>query len=252
MIDIASKVILVTGGGRGIGAAVARTAIRAGGSVIVHDLDTTGPAAELLREFGPNRCHLIAGDLARPDIVPSVWRAAMEWRGRIDVVVNNAGIYEPAAVDDDFDSWSAAWHRTLEINLVSVGHFCRESVRHFREAGGGIIINIASRAAFRGDDPEYMHYAASKAGIVAMSRTIARHFGRQNIAVFTIAPGFVRTELNKVFFDRFGIEEAAKETSIGEIAEPQDIANTVIFLASGLARHATGAVFDINGASYVR
>jgi 3-oxoacyl-[acyl-carrier protein] reductase len=252
MIDLTGKVILVTGGGRGIGEAIVRTAIRVGGSVIVHDLDTAGPATHLLREFGPDKCHLVPGDLARPDIVPSIWRTAMQWRDRVDVVINNAGIYEPAAINGEFDSWSASWHRTLEINLVSVCHFCRESIRHFQERGGGIIINIASRAAFRGDDPDYMHYAASKAGIVAMSRTIARHFGRQNITVFTIAPGFVRTDLNRVFFERFGIKEAAKESSIGEIAEPQDIANSVIFLASGLAKQATGAVLDINGASYVR
>jgi 3-oxoacyl-[acyl-carrier protein] reductase len=97
-----------------------------------------------------------------------------------------------------------------------------------------------------------MHYAASKAGVVAMTRTIARHFGRQNITAFAIAPGFVRTDLNRAFFDQFGVEAAAKDIPLGEIAEPADIANTVVFLASGLARHATGTTIDINGASYVR
>jgi NAD(P)-dependent dehydrogenase (short-subunit alcohol dehydrogenase family) len=140
----------------------------------------------------------------------------------------------------------------LQVNLVAPGDFCREAIRHFRKAGGGIIINLASRAAFRGDDADYMHYAASKAGVVAVTRTIARHFGRQGITAFAIAPGFVRTALNKDFFDKFGVEGAAKDIPLGEVAEPEDIANTVAFLASGLAKHATGTTIDLNGASYVR
>ena len=168
------------------------------------------------------------------------------------MLVNNAGIYESADVDHEFEAWSRSWHRTLQINLVAPGHFCREAIKHFRDRGGGIIVNLASRAAFRGDDADYMHYAASKAGVVAMTRTIARHFGRQGITAFAIAPGFVRTSLNQDFFDKFGVDAAAKDIPLGEIAEPEDIANTVAFLASGLARHATGTTIDINGASYVR
>jgi NAD(P)-dependent dehydrogenase (short-subunit alcohol dehydrogenase family) len=148
--------------------------------------------------------------------------------------------------------WQRSWERTLAINLISPGFLCREAILAFKRAGGGTIINVASRAAFRGDDPEYMHYAASKAGLVAMTRTIARMFGKDNIVAVAIAPGFVRTELNQVFFERFGVSAAAAETALGEVAEPRDIANTIIFIASGLARHATGATFDINGASYVR
>jgi len=97
-----------------------------------------------------------------------------------------------------------------------------------------------------------MHYAASKGGVVAMTRTIARHFGRHGITAFAIAPGFVRTNLNKDFFDKFGVAAAAESIPLGQVAEPEDIANTVAFLASGLAKHATGTTIDINGASYVR
>jgi NAD(P)-dependent dehydrogenase (short-subunit alcohol dehydrogenase family) len=252
MIDLSGKVVLVTGGGRGIGAAIVRTAVRAGGSAVLHDIKAGGGAADLRQELGAERCHVVAADLSGDGAAPDVWRRAVAWRGQIDVLVNNAGIYEPAAVDGEFPAWSASWQRTLAINLVAPGHFCREAIRHFRTRGGGIIVNLASRAAFRGDDADYMHYAASKAGIVAMTRTIARHFGRDNITAFAIAPGFVRTDLNAAFFDEFGVEAAAKDIPLGEIAEPQDIANTVVFLASGLARHATGTTIDINGASYVR
>jgi NAD(P)-dependent dehydrogenase (short-subunit alcohol dehydrogenase family) len=164
-----------------------------------------------------------------------------------------AGIYLPAPLDDPLDQWLATWDRSLAVNLVSPGVLCREAVRSFSaQEGGGIIINIASRAAFRGEDPEYWHYAAAKAGIVAMTKTIARHYGRQGVTAFAIAPGYVDTAFNQVFRDTHGVEVAAADTGLGEVAQPQDIANVIAFLASGLARHATGTTIDVNGASYVR
>jgi 3-oxoacyl-[acyl-carrier protein] reductase len=252
MIELNGKIVLVTGGAGGIGAAVVRAVVAAGGKAILHDRPGAAGCRELAQELGAENCHAVLGDLASDAAVPTIWQAAVAWRGRVDVLVNNAGIYEPADIKDPFERWSAAWHRTLQINLVAPGHFCREALRHFTEKGGGIIVNLASRAAFRGDDADYMHYAASKGGIVAMTRTIARHFGRQNITAFAVAPGFVRTDLNAAFLRDHGVEAAARDIPLGEIAEPVDIANTVIFLASGLARHATGTTIDINGASYVR
>jgi 3-oxoacyl-[acyl-carrier protein] reductase len=251
MIDMKDKIVLVTGAGRGIGAAIARAVVKAGGSTVVHDVKLESTTA-IKKELG-DCCHALAGDLAKSDSVPGIWRDALAWKKRIDVLVNNAGIYEPADISDPFDKWSASWHRTLEVNLVAPGNFCREAINHYKERGdGGIIINLASRAAFRGDDADYMHYAASKGGVVAMTRTIARHFGRDGITAFGIAPGFVRTDLNALFFRQHGVEAAVKDIPLGEIAEPADIANTVVFLASGLARHATGTTIDLNGASYVR
>lgn len=252
MIDLGNKVVLVTGGGGGIGAAIVRKAVQLHADVVLHDVRIGGNAAAIQKELGADRVHLVEGDLAEIGAAQRIWSAAEAWKGRVDVLVNNAGIYESASVDSDFDAWSHSWTRTLQVNLVAPGDFCREAIRHFRGRGGGIIINLASRAAFRGDDADYMHYAASKGGVVAMTRTIARHFGRAGITAFAIAPGFVRTSLNQDFFDKFGVEAAAKDIPLGAIAEPEDVANTVAFLASGLARHATGTTIDINGASYVR
>ena len=252
MINLAGKVVLVTGGSGGIGAATVRPLVGAGGQAVVHAQRPEGAAADILKELGPGRCHVVTGDLAADAEVPRIWADAVAWQGRVDVLVNNAGIYESADIGDPFDAWAASWHRTLQINLVAAGHFCREAIRHFKDRGGGIIVNLASRAAFRGDDADYMHYAASKGGVVAMTRTIARHFGRDNVTAFAIAPGFVRTSLNAAFFRDHGVAAAAEGIPLGEIAEPQDIANTIAFLASGLARHATGTTIDINGASYVR
>ena len=252
MIDLSGKTVLVTGAGGGIGAAISAMVVKTGGHAVAHDVVAGARLNELKARLG-ERCHVVIGDLAKGDEVPRIWRDAEGWRGRIDVLINNAGIYESADVGDPFEKWSASWHRTLEINLVAPGHFCREAIRHFKaRKGGGIIINLASRAAFRGDDADYMHYAASKGGVVAMTRTIARHFGRDGITAFAVAPGFVRTNLNKDFFDKYGVEGAAKDIPLGEVAEPEDIANTIVFLASGLAKHATGTTIDINGASYMR
>jgi NAD(P)-dependent dehydrogenase (short-subunit alcohol dehydrogenase family) len=252
MIDLRDKVVLVTGGGGGIGAAIVRTVVKTGGFAVIHDIKADGPAGALQRELGAEKCKLVLGDLADDAAPLRIWAEAVAWKQRIDVLVNNAGIYESADVGDPFAAWSASWHRTLQVNLIAAGHLCREAINHFKAQGGGIVVNLASRAAFRGDDADFMHYAASKAGVVAMTRTIARHFGKDNVTAFAVAPGFVRTNLNAAFFDKYGVQAAADTIPLGEVAEPQDIANTIAFLASGLARHATGATFDLNGASYVR
>lgn len=252
MIDLTGKVVLVTGGSRGIGAAIVRTLVGAGGEVVLHYGTSRERALALRDEVGPDRCHAVAADLNDTAAAPAMWHDALAWKGRIDVLVNNAGVYLPAGVDDDFETWAEAWAETLRVNLVSAAHLCREAVRHFRTRGGGTIVNIASRAAFRGDAPDYIHYAASKAGLVALTRTIARGFGPDNILAFAVAPGFVRTEMAEEFFAVHGEAPVVSEIPLGEVAAPEDVANVVAFLASGLARHATGTTIDVNGASYVR
>jgi NAD(P)-dependent dehydrogenase (short-subunit alcohol dehydrogenase family) len=251
MIDLSGKVLLVTGGGGGIGAATVRLAVELGGKVVLHDVKAGGAGERQAQELGAERCRFVAADLAKGATVPGLWREALAWHGRIDVLVNNAGIYEPADVGFDFADWEKAWHRTLEICLVSPGHLCREAIRSWQGKRGGIIVNLASRAGFRGDDPDYAHYAAAKGGMVALTRTLARGYAKDNITCFAVAPGFVRTALNQGFFDKFGVQAAADTIPLGEVAEPVDVAHTIVFLASGLARHATGTTVHINGASYV-
>ena len=253
MTDLTDRIALVTGAGGGIGSAVVRALAEAGcGGIVLHDVRTDSRLQELADELR-ERAHAVAADLAVPAAAERLWEEALSWKGRIDVLVNNAGVYEPARVDDDLEAWTSSWERTLAINLVSPATLCRRAIRTFRgQDGGGIIINLASRAAFRGEDPDYWHYAASKAGVVAMTKTIARQYGRQGVTAFGIAPGFVDTPLNRPFVEQFGVEAAARETGLGEVARPEDVASVITFLASGLARHATGATIDINGASYVR
>ena len=252
MIDLDGRVVLVTGAAGGIGAATARTVVRCGGDVVLHDVRPARRLAALAGELG-DRAHAVAADLAEPHSVVELWQAARAGHGRVDVLVNNAGVYEPAAVDDDIERWTAAWNRTLAICLVSPASLCREAIRTFRgQAGGGIIVSLASRAAWRGEDPDYWHYAAAKAGVVAMTKTIARQYGRQGVTAYAVAPGFVDTPFNAPAVERHGLEMFAQDTGLGEVARPEDVANVIAFLASGLARHATGTTVDVNGASYVR
>ncbi|MEH1810338.1 MAG: SDR family oxidoreductase [Nostoc sp.] len=251
MIDLTGKVVLITGAARGIGEASARAVVAAGGYVVANDV-LAEQLDVLQADLGSERCHVVVSDLADVTAVPYLWERATDWRDGIDVLVNNAGVYEKALIEGDFEDWHTSWIRTLNINLVAPASLCREAIHHFKQQGGGKIINIASRAGFRGDLPDYTHYAASKGGMLALSRTIARGFADKNILVYAIAPGFVRTELNAEYFDSYGESAAISQTPLGEMAMPQDIANVVIFLASDLARHVTGATIDVNGASYVR
>jgi NAD(P)-dependent dehydrogenase (short-subunit alcohol dehydrogenase family) len=251
MIDFTDRVVLITGASGGIGSATARTIAAQGGKVIIHDVHTNGRLADLADELG-DQAHAIAADLSDPAGASELWNQALSWQGQIDVLINNAGIYEPARVEDPLEHWSAAWDRTLAICLVAPATLCREAIKTFRQQGGGIIVNLASRAAWRGEDPDYWHYAAAKAGVVAMTKTIARQYGRDGITAYAVAPGFVNTPFNDALVEDHGLEFFANDTGLGEVAGPQDLANVIAFLASGLARHATGSTVDVNGASYVR
>lgn len=251
MIEFGDRVVLITGAAGGIGAATARTIAACGGSVVLHDIGAD--RLEGLSEELGDSAHPVAADLADPVSCAELWREALAWRGRVDALVNNAGIYEPVAIEDDLGDWAAGWNRTLAICLVAPATLCREAIRSFREQPrGGTIVNLASRAAWRGEDAEYWHYAAAKAGVVAMTKTIARQFGRDGVTAYAVAPGFVDTPFNDPAVERYGLDFFADDTALGEVAEPQDVANVIAFLASGLARHATGTTIDVNGASYVR
>jgi NAD(P)-dependent dehydrogenase (short-subunit alcohol dehydrogenase family) len=251
MIDLAGRIVLVTGAAGGIGAATARTLVEHGARVVVHDLRLDGRLAALAAELG-DAAHPIAADLSTAAEADRVWREAVAWQGRCDVLVNNAGIYEAADPEGDLEAWEASWTRTLKICLLSPAALCRAAIATFRDQGGGIIVNLASRAAFRGEDAAYWHYAAAKAGVVAMTRTIARQYGRQGVTAFAVAPGFVDTAFNAPAVAEHGMQLFLDDTALGEVAQPQDVANVITFLASGAARHATGTTIDVNSASYVR
>src|SRR4029078_5549385 len=146
-------------------------------------------------------------------------------------------VYEAADPDGDLAAWQASWERTLAIALVSRAPLAGAAIASFREQpGGGIIVSLASRAAWRGEDADYWHYAAAKAGVVAMTKTIARQYGRQGVTAFAVAPGFVDTPFNAPAVAEHGMQLFVDDTALGEAAQPEDVANVIAFLGSGLAR----------------
>jgi 3-oxoacyl-[acyl-carrier protein] reductase len=250
MIHLDNQTVLVTGAARGIGAVIARTLHQAGAAVILHYGQGAAEASAIATSLQSDRLHLLQADLSQPGIAQDLWAQALAWRGEITAVVNNAATMPAAPITADGESWSRAWQQTLQVNLVAVADLCRQAIPHFQTRSGGILINLASRAAFRGDGPEFMPYAASKGGIVALTRTLARGFAQDGVLAYTIAPGFVRTDrIEQVMAER-GADYVTRDIPLGAPADPQDIANLVAFLVAGLAPHATGATFDVNGASY--
>jgi NAD(P)-dependent dehydrogenase (short-subunit alcohol dehydrogenase family) len=233
--------ILATGTTRGIGAAIISQLRSAGARVIGHG--TRGDSADQL-----------GADLSQPGAADELWRQASErLDGRIDVLINNAGVFENIAVNAPPNEWSAAWNRTMQINLQAAADLCRLAVLHFRErGGGGRIVNVASRAAYRGDSPEHWHYAASKAGMVGMTKSIARGFAAEGILAYAVAPGFTMTGMADDYLESRGGEKLLADIPLRRVAQPEEVANAVVYLALNAPASMTGAVLDINGASYVR
>ena len=250
-IDLTNKSVLVTGASRGIGVAIARAMADAGARVAVHYGRGREPAEALAAELG-NGAEAFGADLADAQACTNLWAEVQARFSRLDVLVNNAGIAIGSPLEASDIQWADDWDATLAVNLRASALLSRAAVTHFQANGGGRIVTIASRAAFRGDAPDYLAYAASKAGQVALTRSLARAYGADGITAFVVAPGITRTEMAQDFIDRYGLEVALRDNALGRFTEPEDIAPTVVFLASGLADHATGTTIDINAASYVR
>jgi len=230
--------ILLTGASRGIGAATLAALEASAHKVSGHS--TKGGDG------------LIAADFSDPAAPRALWEAAVEKLGRIDVLINNAGIFEGIDVDASDDEWHAAWGRTLTINLQASADLCRLTIQHFRTNGGGRIVNVASRAAFRGDSPAHWHYAASKAGMIGMTKSIARGYAAENILAFAVAPGFTVSEMTEEYLTGRGGEKILADIPLGRVATTVEVAETIRWLATEAPPSATGTVIDVNGASYVR
>jgi len=229
-----SRHILITGASRGIGAAIAAA--------------LQSPDHRVVALSSAD------GDLADPAVPPRLWNASLDrLDGRIDVLINNAGVFEANPIDQSDADWLAGWNRTLEINLTASAQLCRFAVQHWLEGcEGGRLVNIASRAAHRGDSPAHWHYAASKAGMVAMTKTIARGYARDNILAFAICPGFTMTGMADDYLASRGGDKLLADIPLGRVAEPEEVAEMARWCALQAPPSMTGAVLDVNGASYVR
>ena len=252
MIDLKGKTVLVTGGSRGIGAAIVQAVAASGSDVLLHYAHNRKAAEALKKKIGTRCKALIGADLAEPDGAARLWADALKAAQRVDVLVNNAGIFEDAPIDMDIEGWRKAWARVLQVNLIAPAELCRSAIPHFRSHGGGKIINVSSRAAFRGEAPDQWPYGASKGALVTLTKTIARGYAKDNILAFGIAPGFTETEMVTASMSKAAIDRVVADIPLGTMASAAECGAAAAFLCSDHARHLTGATLDINGASYVR
>jgi 3-oxoacyl-[acyl-carrier protein] reductase len=229
--------ILLTGSSRGIGAAIVDAL--AGDSVRLAAHATRGA---------------LAADFADPAAPADLWARALDaLDGEVDVLINNAGVFEETPLDLDHRDWVAGWERTLRINLTAAAELSALAVRHWQAGGrGGRLVNIASRAAHRGDSPAHWHYAAAKAGMVAMTKTIARAYAAEGILAFAVCPGFTMTGMAEDYLASRGGDRLLQDIPLGRVAAVEEVATVARFCALEAPPSMTGAVLDVNGASYVR
>lgn len=244
------RAILITGASRGIGAAVARVCHREGATVVLHYSNSADQAIALAEEL-TNRVHLVRADLRAPSERARLWGETLEAVGDLDVLVNNAGAWLSSPITNQ-NEWDLGWQENLDLNLLAPADLTRRAILHFRGRGpalDGIIVNITSRSAHRGDDADHLAYGAAKAGLLALTKGVARAHGRDRVLAYAVAPGWVATDIAAA---EPSVRAVNPDLPLGEITPPDDVAEMVAFLASGRSPHTTGATIDITGADYVR
>lgn len=250
-LDLSDSVILLTGATGGIGELITQELSERGATVAVHYHGNEKKAQKLAEKAG-NGAAPFRADLSKEDDCEALFRSVRRSFGKVDTLINNAGVFIASSIHDP-EQWMKDWHRSIAIDLTAPAILCREALRYFEAEGKeGRIINIASRAAWRGDTPEHLDYASSKGGLIAMTKSIARGWGAKGVKAFSVAPGFVRTPMAEEVIREKGEQHLLDELALERLTEPEDIAPTVLYLASGTMDHATGSTIDINGGSYVR
>ena len=248
MISLNGQVVLITGASRGIGAAAARKFAEAGASVAVNYNRSEGDATRIVAEVRSHGVRAIAiqADVSKRRDVAELFERTLSELGRLDVLVANAGIWKRAPIEDMDE---AAWDETIDTNLKGIYLCCHFAARHFKRRGAGTIITVSSTAGQRGE-AFYSHYAASKGGIIALTKSLASELGPHGITVNCVAPGWVDTDMSadplRKEHELRKIEEAIP---IGRVAAAEDCAGPIVFLASDLARHITGEILNVNGGS---
>jgi len=246
------RVVLVTGASRGIGRAIAQRFAEQDAKVVVHYASNDSAAKATLAELAGQGHRAVAADLADPDAVESLVQQVIAAYGRIDVLVNNAAIYEAHPVlSTSYALWRDSWRQTINTNLIGPANLIHEVVPHMVANGGGRIVNISSRGAFRGE-PGHTAYGASKAGLNSLGQSLAQELAPHGIYVTTVAPGFVATDMAAALLDGPTGESIRAQSPLGRAATPDEVARVVVFLASPGSEFTTGTIVDVNGASYLR
>lgn len=254
-MQLAGRTVLVTGASKGIGAAIARRIGAAGATVIAHCHTDTAGARAALAGLPAERAHVLAADQGDPPAMDALWRQALAIAPRIDVVVLNAAVFvSSGGIEDSLEAWERAWDLQWRVNVASPTRLMKHAVNHFVAAGGGVLVTLSSWAAQRGSgSPATIAYAAGKAAVKAAAQTVARHYARQGVLSYIVAPGVVRTRMSEDAAAIAGGEaQVTAGLAMGEWVPPEEIGELVAFLATGRVRHLSGATLDVNGASYLR
>ena len=252
MFTFDNKNILITGASRGIGKATALMFARAGANAIVHYNKNQHLAQQLVDSFPSGSHFKLQADISKPEQVKLLVEKVFDKYGRIDVLVNNAGVFEEFDIMSiSFDEWQQSWNKTLETNLTGAANLSFLIAKEMKNKGGCKIINVSSRGAFRGE-PDAPAYGASKAGMNSFGQSFAKALAKYNIYVYTVAPGFVDTEMAAYAMTGEKADEIKNQSPLKRIAQPEEVAHTILFLASEGTEYLTGGIVDINGASYLR
>jgi NAD(P)-dependent dehydrogenase (short-subunit alcohol dehydrogenase family) len=251
-MDFSGKNVLVTGASRGIGRIVAQQFAASGARVAIHYNRNRAAAEETLASLEGTGHILVSADMGSAVDVEQMVHAAVTQLERIHILVNNAGIFlEHRIASVAFDQWQAAWRNIIEVNLLGVADTIYLVARHMIAAGGGKIVNVSSRGAFRGE-PHAPAYGASKAGLNAMSQSLAQALAPHNITVGVVAPGFVETDMAAAHLAGPEGDAIRNQSPFGRVAHPEEVARAVVFLASEGVDFLSGGIIDVNGASYLR
>ena len=246
MADI-NRYALVTGASRGIGKSITQKLLEQDFTVI-----GTARSSDFPKEFANNpNFESLYVDLSKPVHLKDRLKPIFSRPKAPSVLINNAGIFDDADTSASDDEWLANWDRTLQVNLRAPALLSKWALNRWGKEEAGLLINIASRAAYRGDTQEYASYAASKGGLVAFTKSIARDFGEKGISAYSVAPGFIKTEMAMDSIEVYGEEYLTEGMSFDEITSPQEVGELVAFIASGKVPHMTGTTFHINGGSYM-
>jgi NAD(P)-dependent dehydrogenase (short-subunit alcohol dehydrogenase family) len=252
MVDLENQAVLVTGGSGSIGQAIVRAFAHAGARVAIH-YHRGQQAAEQLQQSLPGEGHIVVqADIADAASVERMFGQVVEAFGRLDVLVNNAAIGQRIAVEQvSYDEWQAGFERVIRTNLLGAANTCYLAARQMMTQGGGRIVNVGSRGAYRGE-PRNTNYGASKAGLHALSQSLAQELAPHNIYVTAVAPGFVEGGMATDVLAGPSGDAIRAQSPLNRVAKPDEIARTVVFLAAPGAEWLTGSVVDLNGASYLR
>lgn len=251
-MNFQNKKVLITGGSRGIGRATAIAFAERGAAVAINFVNDRDAASQTIQAMQGDGHIAIKADISQPRAAEWLVKSVVENLGGLDVLVNNAGIYKAHPISDStYEQWQMAWRHTMQVNLFGAANMSFCAAQQMIQQGGGRIVNVSSRGAFRGE-PEHTAYGASKAGMNAMSQSMAQELAKHNIFVGVVAPGFVETDMAATILESEAGEAIKQQSPLGRVAKPKEVAKAILFLASEGTEFMTGAILDVNGASYLR